>query len=127
MMKHLSILILCALLIVIVFCQDDCNWKVSIGPVNMCIGHITLDTISDIQTATVVFEKKKTTLKDIFITMKCMELMDETINPVVYLSGDTLVFQYTESQNNSDEQFTLGDKSPTYSSDGSYDENEDFL
>jgi hypothetical protein len=29
--------------------------------------------------------------------------------------------------NNSDEQFTLGDKSPTYGSDGSYDEKEDFL
>ncbi len=63
-MKHLLLLILSVLLIATVFCQDDCNWKVTIGPVQMCVGHITRYTISDLQSATVLFEKKKTKLKE---------------------------------------------------------------
>lgn len=63
-MKHYFLLFL----VVAAVCEDKtCNWNASIGPLQMCIGYVTIDRMSDIQTATITLEKRRSTLKDLLV------------------------------------------------------------
>jgi hypothetical protein len=93
-MKPYFVLILLFLVVAALSQDNTCNWKASVGPIQMCIGYVTIDRMSDIQTAIIKMEKRRTTLKDLLVTIDCMEIGDDPINSTVFLAGDTMEIQY---------------------------------